>query len=272
MEILRYSSNAWGQTVPEGVSWDLISVFFSAGLVFIILHALFMKLFSREKTTQTALNDSVTSAQLENGQRIVRHTLTSRLFHWLSACLILLLIFTAFLPILGLKFPWVTTHWGSGIVLTCVISIHIFRSLFCQNYLSMWFGPRDIKESITTLGGLVKSEHRIAIKSGKYSPAQKLMHHSVSLFVLIAIITGLLMMIKIDTPFWDRDPYWLSDDKWGIIYILHGSSSLFLSTIIMIHVYIALRPEKRMYTRSMILGWISKAEFNEYHDKERWHK
>jgi len=40
MEILRYSSNAWGQGTLEGVSWDLLPVCFGAALAFIILHAL----------------------------------------------------------------------------------------------------------------------------------------------------------------------------------------------------------------------------------------
>ena len=46
MEILRYTSNAWGQSALEGVSWDLLPVFFGAGVVIIVVHALY-KRFSR---------------------------------------------------------------------------------------------------------------------------------------------------------------------------------------------------------------------------------
>lgn len=42
MELIRYSSNAWGQKAVEGLSWDLLWVFFGAGLVIIVLHALYM--------------------------------------------------------------------------------------------------------------------------------------------------------------------------------------------------------------------------------------
>lgn len=49
MEVLRYSSNAWGQSVLEGMSWDLLGVFFAAGCVFIITHALYMLFFSPKK-------------------------------------------------------------------------------------------------------------------------------------------------------------------------------------------------------------------------------
>jgi hypothetical protein len=48
MEILRYKSDAWGQRVLEGASWDLIWVFVAAGLAFIVFHAIYthMKLKS----------------------------------------------------------------------------------------------------------------------------------------------------------------------------------------------------------------------------------
>ncbi|MDP6040777.1 MAG: hypothetical protein QGG64_19670, partial [Candidatus Latescibacteria bacterium] len=45
MNFLRYSSNAWGQRVLEGVSWDLFWYFVGAGAVFIVLHASYMHFF-----------------------------------------------------------------------------------------------------------------------------------------------------------------------------------------------------------------------------------
>ena len=42
MEVFRYSSNAWGQEVLQGMSWDLLPAFFAAGVAIIVLHALFM--------------------------------------------------------------------------------------------------------------------------------------------------------------------------------------------------------------------------------------
>jgi hypothetical protein len=47
LDILRYSSDAWGQKVLEGAAWDLLSIFFAAGLVFIMVHALFKFLFDQ---------------------------------------------------------------------------------------------------------------------------------------------------------------------------------------------------------------------------------
>jgi hypothetical protein len=43
MEIFRYKSDAWGQRVLEGASWDLLWIFVGAAVVFIVLHALYKR-------------------------------------------------------------------------------------------------------------------------------------------------------------------------------------------------------------------------------------
>ena len=42
MEFLEYKSNAWGQEVLEGVSWDLVWVFAGAGLMVVVVHAAYV--------------------------------------------------------------------------------------------------------------------------------------------------------------------------------------------------------------------------------------
>lgn len=53
MEILRYKTDAWGQRVLEGASWDLIWVFAAAAVVFIVFHAL----YTRRKLEKRQNND-----------------------------------------------------------------------------------------------------------------------------------------------------------------------------------------------------------------------
>ena len=87
---------------------------------------------------------------------------------------------------------------------------------------------------------------------------------------LATIITGLIMMAKVDTPWWKRNPYILSDDTWGIIYVTHGAGSVALITFIMAHFYFAARPEKRWITLSMLRGWISRERYFDHYDESRW--
>ena len=39
---------------------------------------------------------------------------------------------------------------------------------------------------------------------------------------------------------------------------------------IMMHVYFSLRPEKSHYLRSIFKGWLTRKEYNENHDPDRW--
>jgi hypothetical protein len=41
MEILRYKTDAWGQRVLEGASWDLIWIFVAGAVAFIVFHAIY---------------------------------------------------------------------------------------------------------------------------------------------------------------------------------------------------------------------------------------
>lgn len=203
-------------------------------------------------------------------ERIVRHALIDRVFHWLTAVTVLTLLGTAFLPILGFEFPWVAAHWIAGFALAALVLFHIVRSSFRQDLRSMWIGARDLANA----WGIVSYTLRLSVippaKTGKYSFAQKLIHHLFALVVLVTIVTGGLMMVRIDTPWWDRNPFWLAQDTWGVIYVLHGLAALLLVTMIICHAYFAVRPEKLHFLRAMVFGWITRAEYRDHYDEQRW--
>jgi cytochrome b subunit of formate dehydrogenase len=188
--------------------------------------------------------------------RIGRHKFIDRAYHWVMAATVLILLVTAFLPILGVKFEWVGIHWVTGLVLTVIVLIHIVRAVFWQNFWSMVPDGKDLTDPFA--------------KPGKYSVAQKLYHLAISVLILAAIVTGLLMWRKVDTPFWQRDPYWLSTDTWGVVYALHGLAAMALVTMVIIHLYFALRPDEWHLTRSMLRGWITPKEYTDHYDSRRW--
>jgi thiosulfate reductase cytochrome b subunit len=177
---------------------------------------------------------------------------------------------TAFPPIFGVEFAWVNIHWITGVVLTAAVLIHAVRSLVAKSVRSMWVGTRDLSDAVAVLRWNLRQTRQPPPAPGKYSLSQKLMHHGITCLVLTAVATGLLMLAKIDTPWWDRNPYLLADATWGVIYVLHGFAALGLITLIITHVYFALRPEKFMFLRSMVLGWMTRAEFETNHDPNRW--
>ena len=119
-----------------------------------------------------------------SGGRVVRHHLADRLYHWTMAVSALTCLFTAFLPILGWKFEWVTTHWIAGVVLTAAILFHIVRAVLWQDFWSMVFGLRDLRSSWRFVWRAVGLSGLPPQRDAKYSPLQKLFHMLVAAVVL----------------------------------------------------------------------------------------
>ena len=106
----------------------------------------------------------------------------------------LTLLATGLMPVVGIKFAWVTIHWITGInVLVLLVVFHIVRALIWQRLSDM---------------GIAAARSRNArAPSGKYTLAQRLMHDAMTAAVVALLITGVLMLFKIDTPLWKRNPY-----------------------------------------------------------------
>ncbi len=182
--------------------------------------------------------------------RITRHAGFDRAFHWFMAATVLVLLVTSLLPVLGVNIAWYGIHWVTGLLLTLVIVLHVLRALFWQKPRSMMISGADLQPR----------------GAGKYTLAQKLMHLAWTVAVLVAIVTGLLMLRKAGVPFLERDPYVRSLASWGIITLLHDLAALLSVFLVLVHVYFAILPEKRAYLRSMVSGGISRSDMAEAHD------
>lgn len=268
MEWFRRERNPWGQEIFIGLSWDLIWVAVAAGALLIVAHALLY--YWRWRGPGTGAGTIGESLLKQLPERILRHSVASRLFHWVMAASVLTLLFTAFLPIWGIKFSWVTAHWIAGLVLTAAIIFHIIHASLWKGLSLMWISSQDLSEGWLAIKQVLGSDAPPPGKPGKNPLENKLFHHVVAIATLATIITGLIMMAKVDTPWWSRNPYILSDDTWGIIYVVHGAGSVALITLIMAHLYFAARPEKRWITVSMFHGWISRERYLEHHGQGRW--
>ena len=188
--------------------------------------------------------------------KVQRHAGVDRLFHWVTAATMSVLLATSLLPLVGIRFAWVKIHWIAGLLLTLAVVFHILRALLVQ------------KPKVIALTGADFAELSGA-RPGKYSLAQKLMHLAWVVAVLVAVATGLVLMVKAGTPFFTRDPYLLTLKSWGILTLLHDLAALLSVFLILVHVYFGLLPEKRMYLRSMVQGWVTREELKANHDAER---
>ncbi len=271
MEILRHATNPWGQNILIGVAWDLMWAALFAGILFVVGHALYLKVLAPAPTPADGAGSGPSGAGAAMvPERVERHSAASRGFHWLMAVTMFVLLVTAFFPVVGIQFAWVTIHWIAGVALTLLIVYHILHATLKQDWRAVWVGKSDVAQGRAAVARFFRREPDPDARTGKYPLDQKLYHHAATVVSLGAIVTGLLMMLRIETPFWDSNPYFLSDATWGLVFVLHGLCGVALITLVIAHVYFAIRPEKRWMTRSMIKGWITREEYLAHYDPAQW--
>ena len=268
MDILTWGRTPWGQQILTHVSWDLLWASLFAGVAFLVAHASYMVLSAHRKR-KAEETDAMEAARTDLPPLIKRHGTGARMFHWLMAGAMFTLLFTAFLPIVGVQFAWVTWHWIAGLVLTATIVFHVIHATFVLDFWSIWVGPKDIPELKAEI--LREFGHDVpGPKPGKYPLGNRLYHLGIVVAGLAVIASGLFMMVRVRTPFFTRNPYLFSDSTWGFTYVAHGLAGVTLVGLVIAHVYFAIRPEKRWITKSMIYGFITRRQYLEHHDPDRW--
>jgi cytochrome b subunit of formate dehydrogenase len=267
MGLIQCAISPWGRTVPIHIAWYLIWVCAIAGLTFMIVHALYVGIFARPK--KFAVNDTpaVVAAIPE---RVPRHSLVARAFHWVMAISMFALLITAFLPKVGVKFDWVWYHWVAGLVLTASVLFHIVHASFFLDFWSIWPDKVDLRDAKRRMMRAFGKDAPPPDRFAKYPLENKFYHAVILLAGLAVIITGVFMMKRVNTGIFVRNPYLFGDMTWGMMYVLHGLAGVGLIALIMVHVYFGIRPEKLPITKSMIFGYMEKDFYLEEHDPQRW--
>ncbi len=271
MNLIQWATSPWGRDVPIHISWALLWVSAIGGLLFLIAHAVYVAIWAKPEAAHAGPPAGVSSAQIARiPERVERHSFGARAFHGIMALAMLALLVTAFLPKVGVQFPWVTYHWIAGIVLTISVLYHIIHAIFILDFWSIWPDRVDIEDASRRMKLAMGQPSPEPRKFAKYPLENKLFHLIVMLAGLSVIATGLFMMKRVRTPLFTRNPYLFSDMTWGWMYVLHGLAGVGFVALVTVHIYFAIRPEKLFITKSMIFGWISREKYLEHHDPQRW--
>jgi cytochrome b subunit of formate dehydrogenase len=266
--LMQWGVNPWGEDTPIHAQWALVYVAFAFGIGFMVAHTLFLKFWPKPEGPATAPVNEAAAAAVP--ARVTRHSLAARTFHWIMAASMLTLLGTASAPVLGLQFNWIEIHWIAGLLLTVSIVYHIIHASFWLDFWSIWLNKEDAHEAIARLKRAFGRSAPAPRKAAKYPWDNKMYHTAIVLAALASVPTGILMMNRVETPLFVRNPYLFADTTWGVMYVLHGLSGIGLVGLTIAHVYFAIRPEKRWITKGMILGDITRQEFLHHHDPERW--
>lgn len=267
MGIVDWATSPWGRHVPIHIAWFLIWVAAIAGLFFMIVHAIYVRYFAEPEQFAGAVSIELAARVPE---RVPRHSLVARAFHWLMAASMFTLLFTAFLPRVGVRFNWVAYHWIAGTVLTISVVFHIIHASFWLDFWSIWPDKADLEDALRRVQRFMGRPAPPPRRFAKYPLENKLYHGAITLTGLVVILTGVFMMSRVRTIFFPRNPYLFSDMTWGLMYVLHGLAGVGLIALIMVHVYFAVRPEKLDITKSMIFGSMKRDFYLEHYDPQRW--
>ncbi|HXA51206.1 MAG TPA: cytochrome b/b6 domain-containing protein [Candidatus Acidoferrum sp.] len=265
--ITEWATSPWGQSVPIHIAWFLIWLAALAGLLFLIVHAIYVRYFAKAEEYAdggSRMPEAVLPA------RVPRHSLAARLFHWIMAASMFTLLVTAFLPRVGVQFDWVTYHWIAGTVLTISILFHIIHASFWLDFWAIWPDKADLVDAGKRMRRFFGQPAPPPRKFAKYPLENKLYHGAIIATGLAAIGTGVFMMFRVRTIFFPRNPYLFRDMTWGLMYVLHGLAGVGLIALVMVHVYFAVRPEKRGITESMIFGSMRRDFYLSHYDPQRW--
>ena len=267
--LVSWARSPWGESVLIHISWDLFWAALVGGLLFLLAHGGYM-LFSQHHKRDSAEVDRMEAERKGLPANILRHSFVARMFHWVMAFSMLTLLLTAFLPIVGIRFAWVYWHWMAGILLTASVMFHIVHATFVMDFWSIWVGPKDIPEFKAEMLRDLGQETPGAPKPGKYPLGNRLYHLAVMVAGLFVIGTGIVMMWRVRTGLVERNPYMFSDTTWGLTYVTHGLMGVGFVGLVIAHIYFALRPEKLWITKAMFFGTITRREYLEHHDPDRW--
>ena len=267
MGVITWAQNPWGQEVPVHIAWYLLWVSLFAGLAFLVVHAIWFRCRPKARDLPEDIPPEIASSIPE---KVPRHSLPARIFHWVMAAAMLTLLVSAFLPKAGPRFPWVNIHWTAGVVLVLAIVFHIVHAIFFMDFWSIWPDKADLENTWRGIRRAFGGAAPAPGKPGKYPLDNKLYHLAIVAFGLCMAITGVLMMSRVRTPFFTRNPYLFDDMTWGIVYLLHGFAGVGLIALVTIHVYFALRPEKLPITKAMVFGAMNREYYLKHHDPRQW--
>jgi cytochrome b subunit of formate dehydrogenase len=266
MDPITWAIDPWGKSVPIHAAWYLIWVAVIAAVGFMMVHAVYVAVIGGKLEASHGRGGDTAAIP----DRVPRHSLTARLFHWVMAAAMLTLLVTAFLPKVGVPFDWVSWHWMAGLVLTASILFHVIHASFYLDFWAIWPDRTDLRDARARVARFFGRRGEEPVRAGKYPLANKGYHGVIILAGLSAMLTGLFMMKRVETGLFVRNPYLFTDTTWGFMYVLHGLAGIGLIGLVIVHIYMGLRPDKLPITKGMVLGYMNRDFYVKEHDPARW--
>ena len=174
--MFRRGLNPWNEEILTHAQWNLVYAAIAFGVA---LHAgaHAVREVLAEAGRRAHRSGRIRKPAARVPERVTRHSLAARAFHWIMAASMLTLLVTSFAPILGWQFDWVEIHWMAGIALTISIIYHIIHASFWLDFWSIWLNKEDVNEAMTRFKRSMGGNAPAPRKSGEVSVGQQDVSH-----------------------------------------------------------------------------------------------
>jgi len=245
-------------------------VFLTVALSFCLIHAA-RRAFRQPIPTEVL--EGKNHAGPSGEQMMERHNLFQRIYHWLNATAVLILVISGWLIYqpkspLSLEGPaseWFFWHrWGVALLLVGITYHIVYESFIAKSENPMAVNRAEGRRILAIFKNFFGLS-RFYPLAGKYHSGQIFFHWAVAANLLALILTGFVLW----KPFRDLLPLSLLGLGWDFIFycrLLHGFFSSTLIASLIGHVYFALLIKKNWpEAKSMITGRISIEEYSKSH-------
>ncbi|MBV8208267.1 MAG: cytochrome b/b6 domain-containing protein [Acidobacteria bacterium] len=257
MDLFRYARDYYGPSQAQQLLWGAGILVMAATLAFIALHLL---------RRSTGFPVALQGARIAPGDKAAKYAVGARLYHWANG------IFLSGLVISGIALfappsigpaPWLLVHEVFAAAFVAGLLLHIAVAPRRGETRTMWFERRDWHDlKLITANFLGRTRSYPAI--GKYDPWQKLYHAYLTLLSAAAIFSGIFLVMSAEV--WATfSHHWMRSMR-----LLHDIAAAAFIAILIGHVYFGVLRVNWPQLKAMITGRITGAEFNRYHDAERW--
>lgn len=292
-EVFRQANSA-GQDVVVGLSWDMLVLLVSIGFFVFLVHFVIREVLNptdhsdgddgepKEEVMESLKNQGV--------DEVHRFTTTQRASHWIMAISVFLLMLSGFVmmnpnfTIRGIAgVSWLDIHIIFSIVFIGYFVFHIGHVAYKGTWMEMWFGRRDIEDQLVRLKNFVGISDEYP-RQFKYPSAQKLLHLGVAVLSIGVIVTGLVLLRRVEVPYlwgYTREFTFLGiefglrtgDASWGLVtwsFVLHDLAAILLVALVIGHIYFAIRPDEWPVSKSMVTGTIPVETYAEKYSPRSW--
>ncbi len=258
MHLFRYARDYYGPDAAQQLLSPAATLFVVAVLFFIAIHLL------RRSAGQPV--STASAAKLPPTAEVEKYEIGARLYHWGN------LVFLLGLTISGIALfnpgelraaPWLLIHELSAAAFIAGLVLHVIVAPLRGTAGSMWFGVRDGRDLRLTIANFF-GRTRDYPAFGKYDPWQKLYHALLTVLSAAAIFSGIYLLLSAEV--WSTFSHaWMRNMR-----LTHDLAAFAFIAIVIGHIYFGIIRVNWPQLGAMITGRLRGADFNRYHDAERW--